>query len=1149
MRPNSLKNPWLVSLTGFLVVLGLFGSYRWTVDRARQIHYQIFNVEETVSWAEQESGIYRREAKGHLDNLLLSKDSWRWFELGFDLYHPRDCGLIFSYQDSQTYHFLYFNQATRSIFWAKKTDRGTQVIKRHALPQQKVLQGRLVAKEGRIRLFFGDRLFSEINLDAPDGLFGILINDADDPRTIFRHVTVKGMLSNGQEVHGSSPPTYQKSGLRYILAVLPLYLAMMVACLYLAWMVFPIASGMRAKLYHQREEGRLINGWSAAFVHFVLTAVIFSPFLLRREIFVSSYDNIGEIYPLVFLSKHKFAEMIQARSWSLWNPYFHDGTPFFSSHWNMIYYPLNWLLFWVSDRGLMTALTLKTFVEVFLTGLLAYLFFSREIPSRFWALVSSVCYQICSFLIFSLSIYPTISLYLSMTLYLYLVWSLSSRRAVWNYLILAVAVYMIMTSANVVFIFYVLLALGVITLYRLLNPPSGFKWGSVLTVTAAGLTGLALSAVRIIPCIQAIMNSNRIVQDYYTIHDRLIMFIRLWIPEIAGGFGPDRFNALTSAKLQLIFRQMDMPSNPQNAFFVYFGIIPAILILSSFLIKTRGSHAFWKIYAFVALAIGLLLQPFWGVLSILFFPLFHFSYHVIIIPVGVCALIGHTGGVMEREQIHIRAVGKRLVLLLTVILAAIAVFWTYLFPNLTQLIRWILIAGLTTGGVTFGLRRWGKHLVPAWAVARSMALNVVTWSLLLFAGTLLLLKPISHKEIFSETVWIPFLTIIVIVQTALIFYGLLAGLRKRPRHSQWISVFVLSIPIVLVILFSHTVFRQILVLGEGLRIYALDNILAIVRILVIIQLTLWAFVLYKVRMLPRFVFRILILIVLVGDLLVFNMRFDNITAPFYHKEAFYHSSFAYPDIRPELRQGMDLTNYRVHALHRAGLNANKNVIYNLPSYTGTLGYLSRRFSEFINQFGYPKGTILIYPADIAKNQRFLDLSAVRYTIENETSFSERPSALARMNIYGDYKVLKDRQAILAQLSDPSFDPHQTVLLENEPNISFRPEKPTKAQPVLITDISSDRVGINLVTETPVIILFNESYHSGWQAFLNTTRIPVIRANYHFMACAVPAGHHELTFKFKPRIFTFSLVISLLACLCLILIPVINGILHKHFQSR
>ncbi len=1135
MLPNLSKKPAWVGAAAFVVLLGLFGAYRFSVGQARQVNYLIFNIQETVSWVENETGIYRREAQGHLDNLLLSIDPWREARLSFDLLNPRDCGLIFHYQDPQTYHFLYFHRPTQSVFWARKTPQGTQVIERHALPQAAVFKGRLEISPFEAKLFYRGHLLSELKIKGPTGPFGILINDADDPRTIFHQLKVSGILASGRRASGISPPQFKQAGMAYLLSVLPWYLVMIAASLLVAWWLARRCEQGRCSLDGVNREERLINGFSAGLIHLLLAAAVFIPFILRQEIFVSSYDNLGEIYPLVFLSKHKFAEMIRTRAWSLWNPFFHNGTPFFSSHWNMIYYPLNWLLFLVPDKALMTAVTFKTFLEVFLTGLLAYGFFAHEIRSRTWALVSSVAYQLCSFLIFALSIYPTISLYFGMTFYLYLLWTMPSRRRVWNYMAITLAVYMIMTSANIVFIFYALLALGVITVYRLLSHPSvaGDRPGRM--VAGAVLTGWALSAVRILPCLQAIMHSNRIVSGYYTIHDRLIMFVRFFIPEIAGGFGPDSFNALTSPNLQLIFRQLDMPSNPQNAFFMYFGIIPAVLLLASLLIPVRGPHRFWKIYALGALAVGLLIQPFWGLLCILFFPFFHFSYHIIILPVGICALIGHTGRTLELGRFRLKTLGKRLIGLLILVLAVIFVFWTYLFPQLTDLTRWVLITGLAIPAIYLGIRARAREYVPVFMVGLTGVLNILTWSLLLFVGTMILVKPIPRKEFLIEAGWIPFLSMAAILVTGLIIYGLFAPQRRQRLNPPWIMAFVLLIPLVLVCLFGHPVFRRILTLPEGLRVYALDNMLALVRILLISQFVFWAFALYKTRALPAGLLRGLILLVLVGDLLVFNGRFDNITAPFYHKEAYYNATFSYADIRPELRNSMDLVNYRVHALHRAGLNANKNVIYSLPSYTGTLGYLSQRFSDFINYFGYPKGTILIYPADMAEDQRFLDLSAVRYTIESETTFSERPSALGRMNLYYDYEVYPDSQSVLERLTDPGFDLHRTVLLGNPPDGVESRQRSKPADVVTMTQPSSDLVQAKVNPAQSAILLFNESYHPGWRALVDGKRVEIQPANFHFMACAVGPGPHTVTFQFRPRSFYISLALSGLAGLFFILV--------------
>jgi len=99
-----------------------------------------------------------------------------------------------------------------------------------------------------------------------------------------------------------------------------------------------------------------------------------------------------------------------------------------------------------------------------------------------------------------------------------------------------------------------------------------------------------------------------------------------------------------------VFSKLDIPSNPQNNFFVYFGILPTVFLLISLFVKINKKHSFWKFYAIASLAVALLWQPVWGILSILSFPLNHYAYHSIILPVGICALINHTGTAWEENS-------------------------------------------------------------------------------------------------------------------------------------------------------------------------------------------------------------------------------------------------------------------------------------------------------------------------------------------------------------------------------------------------------------------------------------------------------------------------------------------------------------------
>lgn len=1126
IKSKFLNGRFSFFLTGVFLIFSFIFSFLYYRQMTKDTFYQIFDIAKTFSWKDSPEGIYRTDAKGDLDSILLSSDRWRDFSLSILLIHPRDCAVVFHYQDPNHFYFLYFDQNDRSIIWAAVREGGASLIKKISWPftiQQFPLT--LEVKGDRARLYAFGRFFSEISVAHPEGKIGLMLKDASFPKTIFTQIAVSGYTSHGhfKEVRKDAHHSWSY---KHLLALLFLCFSLLALSGYLA---FAVSRCLFRSLSFPGDDnfGKNLNLSCPLAIHLLIAVALFWPFVFKGEVLVSSTDNFGEIFPLFFYCKHLFWQILKGESLGLWNPYVHNGVPFFSNHWNMIYYPLNWIVFLFADKDVMSVLTFRTFVEVFLIGVFAYKIFVRELQSKSWALFCSVVYQMCSLLIFCLTVFPSIDLYFALTLYFYFLWTMTARRALANYFWLSFSLVLIFTSANMVFIFYAMLSLLAATLYRFWFPEPVKRRRAFLeagVVLGAVASALLISAVRLIPCAIGIMESNRIVHNYYTLHDRLFLWIRLLVPEIVSGFD---LNPLTSPHTNIIFQSIDMPSNPQNTFFVYFGVLPALLLLLNFLTPTKGAHRFWKIYALITLAIALLFQPVWGILSILFFPLVHYSYHIIILPLGLCMLFGYTGMSLEKQKFSLRKVAPNFIGILLLAQALMAIIITYMLPQLTVYTRMIFMGMILWYGVYRFLHRRMPRLGH-----RYLSGSVLFWEGLLFVVlfllmTIVMIKPIPRKEDITQNIMVPalFLLSIGLLSIRVYMNFFRNALWRWERGIRW-CISVTAIAVVAWGLISSTGFRQLINNHEALRNYFVDFTIGQLRFWLVLGSALSLFILFRIRVLSAEKMIKFFIMLTILDLFIFNAHFDSVVAPAPHNRAFYPSSVPYREMDDYGRANLDLVNYRCNHLEEAGLFANKNLIFEVPSYTGIIGYMPKRFSELVKSFGYPPTTVLIYPKDSTDDDRFLDLSAVRYDFTEKEGVVERPNALSRLSLLYAHRVIEDDGRLLKELHSPSFNPQQEILLSQPPFEEAPLLRVRDAQMVPIEKASNDFIETQLKVTAPAWLLFSESFHPGWKATIDGREAPVYLANYNFMACFVPSGEHRVHFEFKPAGFYYSGKISL-----------------------
>ena len=202
------------------------------------------------------------------------------------------------------------------------------------------------------------------------------------------------------------------------------------------------------------------------------------------------------------------------------------------------------------------------------------------------------------------------------------------------------------------------------------------------------------------------------------------------------------------------------------------------------------------------------------------------------------------------------------------------------------------------------------------------------------------------------------------------------------------------------------------------------------------------------------------------------------------------------------------------------LRPNNGYLLGAPDMWGNDPLVLKRYAEFV-AFTQKE------PAGTARQDLFfrhlsplLGLVRCRYVFDvsaTETKVAEVPQVLPRALLLTDYRVRSSRDAIFAELEQPTFDPMRTVVLEREP--SPRPGPSATGGTVRVLDESSDTLTLEVDTPAPAILLVTDLYSRDWRvrslAGAAATSYAIVPANYILRAVALPAGHHRLQMEYTP----------------------------------
>lgn len=140
---------------------------------------------------------------------------------------------------------------------------------------------------------------------------------------------------------------------------------------------------------------------------------------------------------------------------------------------------------------------------------------------------------------------------------------------------------------------------------------------------------------------------------------------------------------------------------------------------------------------------------------------------------------------------------------------------------------------------------------------------------------------------------------------------------------------------------------------------------------------------------------------------------------------------------------------------------------------------------------------------------------------------ELKNTYPRAFLASSYRIETDKQAIITALFSKTTNRRETVILEQKPDI----EPMSGSASAEIVTYSGNTVRIRTSASVPKLLFLSDAYDAGWSADIDGKPTKVLRADYAFRAIAVPEGIHTVTFSYRPVVFSYGVIASVVSLLC------------------
>jgi hypothetical protein len=197
--------------------------------------------------------------------------------------------------------------------------------------------------------------------------------------------------------------------------------------------------------------------------------------------------------------------------------------------------------------------------------------------------------------------------------------------------------------------------------------------------------------------------------------------------------------------------------------------------------------------------------------------------------------------------------------------------------------------------------------------------------------------------------------------------------------------------------------------------------------------------------------------------------------------------------------------------------------------------------------GYHPAKLKIYQDLIEKklssqqpNMNVFNMLNTKYFIQKDRNgqtqnYQKNDSAFGPAWFVPSIRYVKDANEEMAVLG--SVNPKEVALVQDQyrASIPFAPQPDNTASIQLVKN-DNDVVTYKYSSGTNQFAVFSEIYYKeGWKALVDGKELPIVKVNYVLRGLALPAGEHNIEFKFEPQGYYSGKTITIVFSIALLLL--------------